>query len=316
VASKNEGENARLYDAVESVSDFACDLGINIPTGKDSLSMVQKYPNGEKVYSPGTVVISASGEIDDIKKIVEPVVVTDTTTDLLYIDFSKDGFEIGGSVLGQVVNRLGKKTPTITDNAYFAKAFNAVQELIKADKVLAGHDISEGGMITALLEMNFANSAGGMDIDLNGLGEKNAVKVLFSEKPSIVIQVENGQAIIDELKTKGVDAVKIGSPSELRSLNVVLGDYNQSFSIDAFRALWYKTSYLLDKQQSTAELAKERFETFANNPMQYNFPTNFKGNLSQYGVEHGRQNSSGIKAAIIREKGVNGDREMALLLCF
>ena len=309
--AKNEGENARLYDAVESVSDFACDLGINIPTGKDSLSMVQKYPNGEKVYSPGTVVISASGEIDDIKKIVEPVVVTDTTTDLLYIDFSKDGFEIGGSVLGQVVNRLGKKTPTITDNAYFAKAFNAVQELIKADKVLAGHDISEGGMITALLEMNFANSAGGMDIDLNGLGEKNAVKVLFSEKPSIVIQVENGQAIIDELKTKGVDAVKIGSPSELRSLNVVLGDYNQSFSIDAFRALWYKTSYLLDKQQSTAELAKERFETFANNPMQYNFPTNFTGNLSQYGVEHGRQNSSGIKAAIIREKGVNGDREMA-----
>jgi phosphoribosylformylglycinamidine synthase len=107
--AKNEGENTRLYEAVESVSDFACDLGINIPTGKDSLSMVQKYPDGDKVYSPGTVVISASGEINDIKKIVEPVLVTDINSSLLYIDFSKDGFELGGSTLGQVLNSLGKK---------------------------------------------------------------------------------------------------------------------------------------------------------------------------------------------------------------
>jgi phosphoribosylformylglycinamidine synthase len=309
--AKNEGENSRLYDAVESISDFACDLGINIPTGKDSLSMVQKYPDGEKVYAPGTVVISASGEIADVKKIVEPVVVTNTNTSLLYIDFAKDGFEIGGSVLGQVINKLGKQTPTVTDNAYFAKAFNAVQDLIHADKVLAGHDISEGGMITALLEMNFANNKGGMDISLGGLEESDIVKILFSEKPAIVVQVENGEGVIEELKAKGVEAINIGAPTEERALNIVSGDFDQSFDIDAFRTLWYKTSYLLDRQQSTPALAKERFESFANNPMQYNFPVNFKGNLSQYGIEHGRTNPTGVKAAIIREKGVNGDREMA-----
>jgi phosphoribosylformylglycinamidine synthase len=309
--AKNEGENTRLYEAVESVSDFACDLGINIPTGKDSLSMVQKYPDGDKVYSPGTVVISASGEINDIKKIVEPVLVTDINSSLLYVDFSKDGFELGGSTLGQVLNSLGKKTPSINDNFYFAKTFNAIQDLIKEDKVLSGHDISEGGMITALLEMNFANSNGGMDIKLDGLNEVNPIKILFSEKPSIIIQVKDGNRTTNELAKKGIKAVNIGSPSKSRDLTFNLGDWKKSFSINQARINWYKTSYLLDQKQSTPELAKERFETFENNPIEYNFPKNFTGKLKQYNTIHKRVKPSGIKAAIVREKGVNGDREMA-----
>ena len=309
--AKNEGENARLYDAVESVSDFACDLGINIPTGKDSLSMVQKYPNGDKVYSPGTVVISASGEIDDIKNIVEPVIIPDVNTSLLYIDFSKDEFEIGGSILGQILNKLGDKTPTINDNAYFAETFNAVQDLIKSNKVISGHDISEGGMITALLEMNFANVNGGMNINLNGFGEKDVIKLLFSEKPAIIIQVNNADDIMKELSSNGISSINIGSPSKERTLNFHLGNWEKTFDINQARTIWYKTSYLLDQKQSTPLLAKERFESFAINPMEYKFPANFTGSLSQYKAEINRRDFSGIKAGIIREKGVNGDREMA-----
>jgi phosphoribosylformylglycinamidine synthase len=309
--AKNQGENARLYDAVESISDFACDLGINIPTGKDSLSMVQKYPNGEKVYSPGTVVISASGEIDDVKKIIEPVVEPNTETDLLYIDFSNDEFKIGGSSLSQVLNSLGDKTPSINDNTYFGKAFNAVQELIKNNKVLSGHDISEGGLITALLEMNFSNSRGGMNINLDNLGEDDPVKVLFSEKPAIIIQVKNSDEIIQKLAEFGVFGIKIGSPSKERTLNVSLKKWKKSFDINAFRNIWYRTSFLLDQHQSTPNLAKERFQTFADNPIEFNFPASFLGSLDQYDLKHKRKNSSGVKAAIIREKGVNGDREMA-----
>ena len=309
--AKNSGENARLYNAVESISDFACDLGINIPTGKDSLSMVQKYPNKEKVYSPGTVVISASGEIEDIKKIIEPVVEVNSNTQLLYIDFSKDGFELGGSSLGQVLNRVGKKPPTIKDNAYFAKVFNAVQELIKNDEIISGHDISEGGLITTLLEMNFANCNGGMNIDLNHLNEENPIKLLFSERPSIVIQVSNGKDIIGKLANQGIDAINIGSPTIERKLNIISREWKKSFDINEYRKFWYKTSYLLDRKQSSPKLAKERFDNFANNPIVYNFPKGFNGTLSHYDITHFKKNLSGVKAAIIREKGVNGDREMA-----
>ena len=309
--AKNKGENARLYDAVESISDFACELGVNIPTGKDSLSMVQKYPNDKKVYSPGTVVISASGEIDDIKKIVEPVLVLNLETSLLYIDFSKDEFELGGSTLGQILNKLGKKTPTVKDNLYFSKTFDAVQELIKSNQILSGHDISEGGLITALLEMNFANVNGGMKINLNGFKETNAIKVLFSEKPAIIVQVSNSAAVINELAKKGIEAINIGSPSKERSISLELGNWNKRIDINESRTIWYKTSFLLDQQQSTLVLAKERFESFSSNPMEYHFPSKFQGSLFQYQAKHKRANSSGIKAAIIREKGVNGDREMA-----
>ena len=309
--AKNSGENSRLYDAVESISDFACDLGVNIPTGKDSLSMVQKYPNGEKVYSPGTVVISASGHVSDIKKIVEPVMVNDTDTDLLYIDFSKDNFELGGSVFGQIRNQLGKTTPTIKDNTYFVKVFNAVQDLIKAGKILAGHDVSEGGLITALLEMNFANSTGGMELNLDGLNQTDVVKVLFSEKPAIIVQVNNGEETIQELATLGVTAQNIGSPASKRILNIQLGTWQDQFDIDALRDTWYKTSYLLDREQSTPIFAEDRFQSYKKNPLQFDFPIAFEGDLSKYSATHGRKTKTGIKAAIIREKGVNGDREMA-----
>jgi phosphoribosylformylglycinamidine synthase len=150
-----------------------------------------------------------------------------------------------------------------------------------------------------------------MNINLNGLNDKNAIKVLFSEKPAIIVQVSNAKAIVNELSKKGIEAINIGSPCKERIISLKLGDWNKTLDINKSRINWYKTSYLLDKQQSTPQLAKERFESFASNPMQYKFPTKFKGSLSEYKVEHKRANLSGVKAAIIREKGVNGDREMA-----
>ena len=155
---KNAGEDARLYRAVQAASDFAKALQINIPTGKDSLSMTQKYKDGDSVYSPGTVIISTVGEVQDIRKTVTPFVKPDEDAVLVYVDFGKSGQKLGGSALAQVVNGLGTETPTVTDPAYFAKAFNAVQKLVAEGKVLAGHDVSAGGLITCLLEMNFANA--------------------------------------------------------------------------------------------------------------------------------------------------------------
>jgi len=310
---KNEGEDARLYEAVEAISNFACDLGINIPTGKDSLSMVQKYKD-DVVYAPGTVIISASGEVADIKKVVEPVLVNDKDTSLILVDFSKGTFELGGSSFAQILNKLGETTPTITDNIYFKNAFNVVQKLITQGDVLAGHDISAGGLVTTLLEMNFANTKGGMCINFSSLEEKDLVKILFSEIAAIVIQVKDSSKVVSELGKNGIHAHIIGTPCADRNINIKHNGAELTFSIDEMRDVWYKTSYLLDQKQSTEKLAKDRFNNYRNNLLTYTFPSTFSGKLADYGVEHGRKNSTGIKAAIIREKGVNGDREMAYSL--
>ena len=186
--ASNPGENARLYKAVEAVSDFAIKLGINIPTGKDSLSMTQKYKD-DVVYSPGTVIISAVGEVSDIKKIISPALKNNTESSLLYIDFSKDEYYLGGSSFAQLIGQLGTRAPRVQDAGHFIDAFEAVQQLINDNKILAGHDISAGGMITALLEMTFTNNTLGLDLDLSSIGEEDLIKLLFSENPGVILQV-------------------------------------------------------------------------------------------------------------------------------
>ena len=307
--AKNEGENARIYKAVKAASDFACALGINIPTGKDSMSMTQKYKN-DVVYAPGTVIISASGEVADVKKVVEPVLVTDPEKAIYLVDFSQSPKALGGSAFSQIVNKLGNETPTVADPAYFIKAFNAVQEQIEAENILAGHDISSGGLITTLLEMCFTDNATGMQLDLSVLNEKDTVKLLFSENPGLALQPENSAKFEADLKAAGVAFVKIGRPTNDSSCVVKNFKTVLELDIASLRDLWFKSSYLLDRKQSGEKLALERFKNYKKNELQYDFK-GFTGKAADYGIDLKRRKPSGIKAAIIREKGVNGDREMA-----
>jgi phosphoribosylformylglycinamidine synthase len=310
--SKNPGEDARLYQAVEACSGFACDLGINIPTGKDSLSMTQKYGN-EKVYAPGTVIISAGAEISNIRKIVSPVLVNKRTTSLYYIDFSFDSFKLGGSAFAQSLNRLGEEVPTVNDGEYFKNAFNTVQELVEQELILAGHDISAGGMITCLLEMCFGNVDGGLEINLDGLKEKDLIKIIFSENPGILIQVENKKAVEDLLTQRNIGFARIGRPTSERHILINKNKACYHFGIDYLRDIWYSSSYLLDRKQCGNVCAKARFENYKQQALSIHFNKTFTGTLAQYGLSFDRK-PSGIKAAIIREKGTNGEREMAYSL--
>ncbi len=310
---KNPGEDARLYDAVKAASDFALALGINIPTGKDSLSMTQKYPNGEVVYSPGTVIISAAAEVSDIRQTVEPTL-KPVESDIIYISLSNSPFHIGGSSFAQVVNKLGKHTPTVSDPEYFIKAFNAVQELIKENKILSGHDVSAGGLVTTLLEMTFGRNDTGIDANLSVLGDIETTKILFSEKPALVIQVENSEEIKRKLADSGVSAFTIGTVNKTRNLTLQNGADNFSLDINKLRNTWFKTSYLLDIKQCGEKLAKERFNNYSQQELNYKFPEKFNGQPAKYGIDIKRKEPTGVKAAIIREKGVNGDREMAYMM--
>ncbi len=309
---KNPGEDARLYEAVQAASDFAVALGINIPTGKDSLSMTQKYPDGT-VYSPGTVIITAAAEVEDVRRISGPVIRNDDSTALFWIDMSGMRHELGGSVLGQTLGSLGEKAPGVEDPEYFAAVFEALQQLIKDGKIIAGHDISAGGMIVTLLEMCFANRKGGMAVNLTEMGETDTVRLLYSQNPGVVIQVEDEGETEEFLYSKGIRFASIGHPVMERKLFVANGEERHEFDIDRCRSLWYRSSYLLDRRQCGPELALERFETHGSKALNFDLK-NFHGSFSALGITPDRKTVTGVKAAIIREKGVNGDREMAYAL--
>lgn len=310
---RNKGEDARLYKAVEAASDFACALGINIPTGKDSLSMTQKYGT-DKVFSPGTVIISAAGEVSDIRKIVSPVLARDKHTYIYYIDFSFDALRLGGSAFAQSLGKVGSEAPTVRDFDYFRDAFNAVQEAIDEGLILAGHDISAGGMITALLEMCFANVEGGLEVDLNAIAEEDIVKILFAENPGVLVQVKEKSVFEKQMRAAGIGFARIARPTDERHLIVTKDDTTYHFGIDYMRDVWYKSSYLLDMRQSGNECAGNRYENYKMQPLEYKFHKDFVGTLASYKLTADRRKRSGVRAAILRDKGTNGEREMAYTL--
>lgn len=298
----NEGEDTRLYKAVEAVSEFSIDLGINVPTGKDSLSMKQKYKN-EEVISPGTVIISAAGHCKDIKKVVEPVLQKDAES-IYYINISQDNFKLGGSSFGQILNAIGTDAPTVKSAGYVKTVFNALQSLISEEKIAAGHDVASGGLITTLLEMCFADINLGAKLDLSGLGEEDIVKVLFAENCGVVLQASEDSIIEKRLSENNIEFVKIGSVTTSETLQIKHNTTHLDFNIPETRDAWFKTSYLLDQKQSANGMAEDRFKNYKSIPLQYSFPKHFTGKLPLIGERK-------IKAAIIREKGSNSEREMA-----
>lgn len=312
---RNKGEDARLYDAVEAASQFAISLGINIPTGKDSLSMTQKYAGDEAdVLSPGTVIISAAGEVNDVKKIVSPVLQNEPNSAVYHIDFSFAPLALGGSALAQSLGKLGNETPSVDEPEYFRDAFAAVQELIAGGYVLAGHDISAGGLVTTLLEMCFPNSKGGLKIDFSAIPETDLVKLLFAENPGVVLQLKNLKEAEEILRSNSIGFAKIAELSTERTLDIKQGKKHLSLDIDALRDVWYESSFLMDKHQTALPEAEARRDNYKQQTVSYKFPEGFSGKMKDLGLDPNRKTKSGIKAAILRDKGTNGEREMAYAL--
>ncbi len=299
---RNEGEDARLYSAVESLSEFAIDLGINVPTGKDSLSMKQKYKDGE-VLSPGTVIISAAANCNNIDQVVEPVL-QKNGGDIYYINLSKDGHKLGGSSFAQVLNGIGDQAPSVMDAEYFKTTFNTLQKLIKNGQILAGHDVASGGLITTLLELCFADNNLGAKLDLSGIGEEDSIKLLFSENIGVVFQAKD-ETVEKVLSDSGVNFTKIGTPVPESTLEIKNNGIEIGLNIASLRDTWFKTSYLLDSKQTANGLAKDRYDNYKEQPLQYSFPTEFSGTLPEVPT------TNRPKAAILREKGSNSEREMA-----
>ena len=218
---------------------------------------------------------------------------------------SKDSYKLGGSSFAQTMSKIGTETPDIKNSLYFRKAFDAIQDLIKIDKICAGHDVSAGGIITTLLEMCFADNNLGADINLSSLNEKDIVKLFFSENSGIVFQTQYGEYVEEFLDENNVSYYIIGSANDTGSLDIVNFDTEYSYDISKYRDIWYKPSYLLDDRQTANGLAKQRFDNYKNQALSFVFPSDFDGKESK------AENTNRPKAAILREKGSNSEREMA-----
>ena len=310
---RNPGEDARLYHAVEAASDFACALGINIPTGKDSLSMTQKYGE-EKVLAPGTVIISAAAEVSDIHRIVSPVLSNDPATAVYYVDFSGCELRLGGSAFAQSLGSVGSEVPDVLDTDYFRRAFEAVQTAVGSGLVKAGHDVSAGGMLVALLEMCFANVDGGLEVDLDAIPDPDLVKILFSENPAVLLQAPADDRLEAILREAGVRFYRVARPTDERHLLITKDGADYHFGIDYMRDVWYRSSYLLDRLQSGEECAATRYEQYKMQPLRFRIPDTFVGSTASLGLSATRTERSGVRAAILRDKGTNGEREMAYAL--
>ena len=310
---RNPGEDARLYHAVEAASDFACALGINIPTGKDSLSMTQKYGE-EKVLSPGTVIISAAAEVSDIHRIISPVLSNDPATAVYYVDFSGCELRLGGSAFAQSLGSVGSEVPDVLDTDYFRRAFEAVQTAVGSGLVQAGHDVSAGGMLVALLEMCFANVDGGLEVDLDAIPDSDLVKILFSENPAVLLQAPADDRLEAILREADVRFYRVARPTDERHLLITKDGADYHFGIDYMRDVWYRSSYLLDRLQSGEECAATRYEQYKMQPLRFRIPDTFVGSTASLGLSATRTERSGVRAAILRDKGTNGEREMAYAL--
>lgn len=311
--AKNEGEDARLYRAVEACSHFASELGIAIPTGKDSLSMTMKYGNGFDVRAPGTVIITAMGEVSDFRKSVTPDL-KHKSSRIIYIDFcNSKGTPLGGSSFAQTQSLLGAEAPAVADVSYFKKAFNAVQDLVNEGSLLAGHDVSSGGVITAACEMAFAGDVG---ISLS-LPEdiSNCAEFLFCEKPAVLLQVEDSreQSVLRYLQNRGFTAFTIGAVGG-KTIALDEGDLSFEVPVAELRNVWFAPSCALDAMQTATGKAEERMDSLAKRALDFRFPADFAGDLHERGFALERHSSSEIRAAIVREKGTNGDRELAFSL--
>ncbi|KAG5625246.1 hypothetical protein H5410_010464 [Solanum commersonii] len=306
-AAKLDGEGAAMYDAVVALSEAMIELGIAIDGGKDSLSMAAQA-SGEVVKAPGNLVISTYVTCPDITKTVTPDLKLGDDGVLLHIDLAKGKRRLGGSALAQVFDQIGDESPDVDDVSYLKTIFNEVQNLISDELISAGHDISDGGLIVAALEMTFAGNRG-INLDLVSSGS-SVPQTLFAEELGLLIEVsrKNLDLVLEKLRLGAVLADIIGQVNsslivELRVDGVT--HLNEKTSV--LRDMWEDTSFQLEKFQrlaSCVELEKEGLKYRHEPSWKLSFTPKFTDDKYMTA-------SSKPKVAVICEKGSNGDREMA-----
>jgi phosphoribosylformylglycinamidine synthase len=312
-AAKLPGEGADLYDAAVAMSDLMLEIGIAVDGGKDSLSMAARAPlddGGEElVKAPGALVISAYVSCSDITQTVTPSLELPGRGRLLLIDLGGGHNRLGGSALAQVWSQIGDTPPDLEDSAQFVRAFKAVQELIAVHLVTAGHDRSDGGLITTLLEMAFAGNCG-IDVALPAEPGTNAISRLFSEELGLVMEVDEAdvETAVEVFRTANVPCQVIGRTVIEPEIRIVVnGGEVLSTDMRDLRDLWEATSFRLELEQANPDcVAAERDGLRGRTAPPYALSF-----IPQPTPPAIMNRDPKVPVAILREEGSNGDREMA-----
>ncbi|XP_011156621.1 phosphoribosylformylglycinamidine synthase isoform X2 [Solenopsis invicta] len=314
--AKLPGEGAALYKACSAMCSLMKELGIAIDGGKDSLSMAARI-NKDIVKAPGTLVVSCYAPCPDVRQIVTPDLKAPAMGQqgcLLFVDLSCGKNRLGGTALSQVYCQLGNDAPDVEDVQILKNAFNATQQLIADEKVLAGHDISDGGLITCLLEMCFAGISG---INVN-ITHKSApaIDILFSEEVGWILEISEGyqDEAIQMFQSYGVPVYLIGRSVGLgMTSKVIIKVQNEivlnTTVIDSMN-IWEETSYQLEHHQTNVTCALEEFFRLRERTVPA-YRLSFDPTRSR---PIPKDPSAHVKVAVIREEGINGDREMAASL--
>lgn len=308
-AAKLPGEGAKMYDAAEALKDSLLTVGIGIDGGKDSLSMAARCGE-EVVKAPGELTLTCYVTCPDIRKTVNPdLKCPPEGSRLLYVDLSNGKTRLGGSALAQVYNQIGNESPDIEDFNLVKKAFEVTQTLIGEGSILAGHDRSDGGLVTALLEMAFAGNCS-IDVvvpDPNGAGE---IPILLNEEAGLILEVYSSSvsSIIDSYTTAGVSCIDIGSPNPGDNIKISVGTalpcINDKMTV--LRDVWEATSFQLEKRQRNPKcVAQEEAGLKLRQPPKWKLSYNPKRTDQSVMISDNKH-----KVAILRQEGSNGDREM------
>jgi phosphoribosylformylglycinamidine synthase len=304
-APKLPGEGAALYDAVTAMRDLMIRLGIAVDGGKDSLSMATRVGD-EIVKSPRELVISAYATMPDITKVVTPDIKRPGKSRLIFIPIAGDQARLGGSALAQVYGQIGNESPDVDKPDRLRRFFHAIQKLISEDLILAGHDISDGGLVTTFLEMAFSGNCG---LAIRMDGPRSTLERFFAEELGAVIECHSGDVpkVLEILESFLLPPTLIGETTEEKKIHVT---YNSQAVLEsdmrALRQVWEETSYRIERLQINPQCAdEERKNIFDRKGPGYVIP--FKPGQTPAPILEAKKKP---EVAILREEGSNGDREM------
>ena len=313
MAATGEGvEDLSLRDGVEALSECCVSLNISVPVGKDSLSMKTKWQEDKSDYvvkSPLSGVITAMAPVEDVRVAVTPELDTDIQSKILHVKLN-DKKRLAGSIFSQVTESQFQETPDIDDMQLLKIMFNTVQGLVAQNKILALHDISDGGLMITLLEMAFTKKVG-LDLSLDKLAKDDLNSTFFSEEAGIVIQVAEKyfDEITHELTKVGLIATSVGEISSSKEIVISSSD-GELFrdSVINLEKYWREVSHSIQSIRDN--------ESVANSEIGLLDDINHKGLFAEDQFNENDVKSFAItnnkpKVAILREQGVNGQMEMA-----
>jgi phosphoribosylformylglycinamidine synthase len=303
-AAKTPGEGAALYDAAIALRDLMVQLGIAADGGKDSLSMAARVGE-EVVKAPGQVVVSAYASMPDVTRVVTPDIKRPGESRLLLLDLAPGKYRLGGSALAQAFGQLGNETPDVDDPELLKHAFLAVQNLLAEGLILAGHDRSDGGLVTTLAEMVMSGNCGA-EIRLKESPE--AIPQLFAEELGLVIEIlpRDELKVCSVLQAAGVRFQLLGETLQERRLVITRGgEAVLAVAVPTLLSWWEEISDRIEQLQMNPVCAREQAGRHDRPGPGYHLSFEPQPTAAAILLRNRKP-----KIAVLREEGSNGDREM------